>query len=207
MIDMKRLNTGYKANEPTKFGLFHRLLTKEASAKLTNEYPVDGFEKQQRITRPGKLYSFSMLPLVEKGKLLNRPILQNTQWTNLVNELLDPTYTETLSRELSVDLTKTYINIGLYRFSNNDYVEPHIDREDKILTQLFYFNNCWSVDNGGFLQLLHTQNSDSYFFSLPPLSNYSVAIVRTNTAWHAVTPISESSTNARQTLQLEYYRR
>ena len=211
MINFAQVSKGFIIKEPMQAAIFQNLLSLPLQKELTTSYPTENFKLAERQTAPGKLYRFSMLSLVENGKwensILDADNILNPTWKKFINCLLDEKYTQALSSKLNIDLSKSVINIGLYRFGINDYVEPHIDHERKIVTQLFYFNTHWDINNGGFLQLSCNKDLDNCFLKLPPLSIYSVALIRSLSAWHSVMPISSVSTQSRLSLQLEYYQK
>lgn len=205
MIDLQQLASGLVLNQPMRAAIFDNLLSTEIQQQLISTYPEDGFTKNQRLQPPGKLYSFSMLQLVDNGKL-TQP-MKNELWADLIDSLLDQQYRERLAEVLSIDLSDARINIGLYQFDKDDYVDIHLDHDNKLVTQLFYFNTDWAVNDGGFLHLLKNEQQTSSFLRLPPISMYSVAIVRSDSAWHAVEPVTALNGRSRLSLQLEFYKR
>lgn len=205
LIDYERLSNGLVLTQPMHAAVFDNLLPPAVQQQLSMSYPTDGFKKNQRLQPPGKLYSFSMLPLVEDGQI-NQP-MKNNLWANLIDSLLDPRYRHRLAEVLSIDLSDVRINIGLYQYDKDDYVDIHLDHANKRLTQIFYFNTDWAVNDGGFLHLLKNQHQDSSFLRLPPISMYSVVIVQSDAAWHAVEPVTALNGRSRFSLQLEFYQR
>lgn len=207
IVDLARFSNGCTFNSPMKAGVFQNLIPASAQKDLLNAYPKEGFKRCQRAVLPGKLYSFSMHPLVDDGSRVDSSLWECCIWRELVDSILDVSYRQALSEALDIELCDAIINMGLYKFDTGDYVGMHVDREDKIATQIFYFNSLWGVQDGGFLQLFRNNEKNSCFLSLPPLSIYSVAIARDEAAWHAVSPVTELSGQPRMSLQLEYYRR
>lgn len=199
------MNCGVVNNHPMQWGLFSNLIANEEQIQLLTSYPEDGFQLSKKDTGPSKHYCFDIMPLVKNNIVLDIPLYEDRIWRDFISEISSKQYNDQLSQCLNIDLSTTKINIGLYRFKFGHWVEPHVDNLNKIVTQIFYFNKDWNIENGGFLQLLLNKNSENYFFSLAPLSIYSVAIVRGDSAWHSVTPINHLSLS-RKTLQLEFYK-
>ena len=205
MINLEQLSNGLVLAQPMRVAIFDNLLSPAIQQQLASSYPHEEFEKNQRLQPPGKLYSFSMLHLVKDSQRVH-PIKKSV-WVNLIDSLLDQQYRNCLADVLSVDLRYAHVNIGLYQFDKDDYVDIHLDNANKLVTQLFYFNTDWAVNDGGFLHLLKNNKKTSSFLRLPPISIYSVAIVRSDTAWHAVEPITAANDRSRLSLQLEFYKK
>lgn len=174
-----------------------------AHEQLILNYPKEDFFKEQ-IGIDTKQYKFCVHNLVENDVYSKTSINQpNTLWSKLICELLSNKYTQTLSSLINIDLNEKKRSIGLYKFKSNMYVSKHLDKERKILTQLFYFNNTWQSNYGGEFNIYNHEDSRP-LISIPPIALYSIVIIRTTNSWHSVCPINTEQFT-RNTLQVEYW--
>lgn len=170
---------------------------------LENNYPPEEFFNRASGTT-GKDYKFSIAEICNRNIFANDVNKFNPIWQDLLSDLFSDNYTALLSKMINIDLMHKPRSGGFYRLKQNDYVAIHLDKPHKILTQLFYFNPIWDRNFGGFLSLHNENNPDQPFLNLPPLSIYSIIILRTDNSWHSVSRVN-SDTALRNSLQLEYW--
>jgi Rps23 Pro-64 3,4-dihydroxylase Tpa1-like proline 4-hydroxylase len=181
------------------------LLQQDYLTELTSAYPIDGFIPCLRNDGPKKHYSFGILDIV-KNKSINEASRNYVSaiWFELVNHLLSADYQNRIAEITNLKLSETTVNISFYKYGYGDWVSPHIDNPDKLVTQIFYFNPVWSAEWGGYFNLLGSEEAQDIIHSIAPLSTHSVLISRTNSSWHMVTPVTNKSDFFRLSMQLEF---
>ncbi|HLB43329.1 MAG TPA: 2OG-Fe(II) oxygenase [Gammaproteobacteria bacterium] len=188
---------------PYYWGLQNNLIQVDIQPLLVNQFPKEGFTKTSRLEGDGKHYQFEVLNLIQSNEICDSLYHLSPTWQNFIKELASSAYINNLAKYIQRDLDGLRLDIGLFRFNENDWVDIHIDRKDKILTQLFYFNDYWQEDWGGDLYILSEANLKSVLAKVKPLVSHSATIVRTDNAWHYVSPISNKAEVPRLSLQLE----
>ncbi len=207
MICLHALRYALVKKDQQRWALLSNLISPQYHHDLYCAYPTDGFVRCIRDRGPKKHYSFHLQNLILENKYSPTMYSVHKIWVELVQQLMSDAYNNALSRCLDISLQSTYINISFYRFDKGDWVAPHIDNEDKIVTQIFYFNPIWSNIWGGCFKLLASHRMEDEQFSVPPLVNFSVAIARSLEAWHCVNPVAEIAKTSRLSLQLEFIKK
>ena len=208
MIDLRALSSALVSHDKFSWALFSNVIKTEVMQELSPCYPSEGYTRSERRVGPKKHYAFNLLKLVEHN-IYSPPsnIIIDPKWKILADNLMSNEYADILGETLKINLKNALINIGFYRFDTMDWVAPHIDNEDKLVTQIFYFNSLWSNAWGGQFKLLKNQNPLSEFFAVPPLASFSVAIARSDCAWHMVSSIEKIAVQPRLSMQLEFIKR
>ena len=173
--------------------------------QLIQVYPKEGVTHCLRNEGSKKHYSFWIQDIILRNRI-NNTAKKNVAniWFNFAEFILSKDYIDCLSESTKVNLKEMEINISFYKFEKGDWVSPHIDNSDKILTQIFYFNDFWSRDWGGYFNLLGSKHVHDVHFSVPPLVTFSVLIFRTDCSWHMVTPVTDISKASRLSVQIEF---
>ena len=176
----------------------------EVVAELCASFPTAGFIRSQRVSAD-KSYELSCRPLVTAR---GRTTLDLAScWQSLVEELCDPGYRDTVGRAFGLDLGDATMEITCWRYDPGCFLGPHLDKPEKIVTQIFYFNETWREDWGGDLLILGGPSPSSELARIAPLAGASVLLKRCDTSWHAVRRVqSTDATATRRSLQVVFSR-
>lgn len=205
MIELSSITSALIRNEDVIWALTSNLIKSSVQEDLIKAYPQHGFSKAIRDKGTKKHYSFNLLDLVLNNNIVDDPDKNVDEiWYKFANILLTDEYIELISKKMNINLKDASINIGFYKFNPGDWVEPHIDNPNKLVTQIFYFNEFWDYKWGGYLKLLNSKNAFDEYFSVPPLINYTAILTRSNSAWHMVTPVNDVAKTSRLSMQLEF---
>lgn len=205
-VNMKSLKENHVSQQPFPWCMYEDLINREQQTELVNLYPENGFEQAARLEGSKKNYRFNVLPLIHKNVEGPNYHQLNQAWKVFIQELSNREYLNLLLNSYGIKERDYKIDIGLFRFKKGDWVEPHVDHEDKLLTQLFYFNDMWEDKWGGLLLLQEEKEYDKIFAYFTPSIRHSIAFKRTHNAWHSVTALTENSQKERLTLQLEIWK-
>jgi SM-20-related protein len=112
--------------------------------------------------------------------------LPSPAWHHLVKALAHRRYRAAIADLTSVALDDTDLTLDLWEYQTGDWLAPHVDKPEKLVTQLFYFSESWHPEAGGHLLVLDAANSDEPRERLRPATGSSAVLVRSETSWHAV---------------------
>lgn len=118
-------------------------------------------------------------------------------WAALVGALTGPDYRAVMSELTGVPLADSTLSLALWEYRGGDWLAPHVDKPDKLVTQIFYFTEDWVEDHRGRLLILDAPDTAAVSHALPPRSGGSAILVRSESSWHAVEPLSASATPRR----------
>ncbi|MFE4856700.1 2OG-Fe(II) oxygenase [Streptomyces sp. NPDC056670] len=176
---------------------------------LVREFPTEGFHYDVREDggpdrKRYRTYNYQLVRFgVPDEENVNR---LPPAWRLLLADLTSAAYRAAVSAGTGVDLTGTVLDIRMVRYAENCWIEPHVDRPDKVVTHLFYLNDTWRPEWSGALRVLRSADMDDWSKEVFPLAGHSVLMVRTDDAWHAVPPVTGSGTHDRKTLLVHFAR-
>ncbi len=108
-------------------------------------------------------------------------------WWHLLNALRDTRYRDALAELTGVPLDGTRMTIDLWEYRDGDWLAAHVDKPDKVVTQLFYFCRDWQPEVGGHLLVLDSAGAEDHPYErLEPVTGASAILVRSESSWHAV---------------------
>lgn len=110
----------------------------------------------------------------------------DSHWASLVSALNTSSYRDAVSRVSGVDLSTATLTVDLWRYAAGDWLAPHVDKPEKVVTQLFYFSRNWKQGDGGRLLILNRATSSQPDFAYDPISGASALLVRSDSSWHSV---------------------
>jgi Rps23 Pro-64 3,4-dihydroxylase Tpa1-like proline 4-hydroxylase len=122
--------------------------------------------------------------------------LPSPAWRQLVEALRDQRYRAALGELTGVALADTKLTIDLWEYRAGDWLAPHVDKPEKVVTQLFYFSKDWRPDVGGHLLVLDSADApERPRRRLRPVTGASAVLVRSASSWHAVESTRGSGTS------------
>jgi Rps23 Pro-64 3,4-dihydroxylase Tpa1-like proline 4-hydroxylase len=127
-------------------------------------------------------------------------------WGLLRDALAGPAYREHISRLTGVSLEDSTFTLDLWEYRTGDWLAPHVDKPEKLVTQIFYLAEDWRPGDGGRLLVLATDDPASVVRTLPPRLGSSAILVRSDTSWHAVEAPGPRSP-ARRSVTATFWRR
>lgn len=124
----------------------------------------------------------------------------------LLRFLGGPRYRELVSAFTGIDLSRCDVSLDLWEYRSGHWLAPHVDKADKLVTQIVYLTEGWKEATGGRLLILHDADPSSVAEALPPRAGASAIIVRSDSSWHAVEPVSPEAA-PRRSLTIIYRER
>jgi hypothetical protein len=89
-------------------------------------------------------------------------------WRQLADELLSFDYREALSAISGVNVCSLPMKASFWRYEGGSQLPPHTDTPNKALTHLMYFNDDWTLEQGGCFRILNSNDADDCVAEIPP---------------------------------------
>jgi Rps23 Pro-64 3,4-dihydroxylase Tpa1-like proline 4-hydroxylase len=141
--------------------------------------------------RAGKSYRFSMATLT-----LDAPI-PGALWPQALATFDGRAYRDALGSLAGVGLRDAPVSFHLWEYAENDWLSPHLDKAEKLVTQVIYLTQGWREGAGGRLLILERDELTSAVRRIPPLLGSATVLVRSDSSWHAVEPVVPGSPRRR----------
>jgi Rps23 Pro-64 3,4-dihydroxylase Tpa1-like proline 4-hydroxylase len=93
---------------------------------------------------------------------------------------------ELLAGLSGVDLSGTHVSLTVWEYRGGDFLAPHVDKEEKVLTQIVYLGEHWADGDGGRLLVQRTPDPDDVVARLSPSLGATAVLVRSDDSWHSV---------------------
>src|SRR5215469_14113994 len=131
-------------DSPWPHAYLERMLPPAFAAALTDSFGRFDLERCVETERE-KSYRFGT------GRLdaLDPAALPAAQWTRLVAVLGGPEYRDAMSKLCDVPLDDAEFTLSVWEYRGGDWLAPHVDKADKLVTQIFYLTRAWQPGDGG----------------------------------------------------------
>lgn len=128
-------------------------------------------------------------------------------WQELVREILSTRYRDTVQQLAGIPLDDAGVTVRIDRYLPGCWIEPHVDRADKVVTHLLYFNEEWRPEWGGEFRVLNGPDMDDCRERVLPLLGTSVVMVRSDRSWHGVPPVAPEAPEGRMSMLVHFVQR
>jgi SM-20-related protein len=206
MLDLTRLTPNALSCDPYRWAVVDQLFSPVDCEKLARTFPRDHFKTVEGYDGE-KGYQYEARSLIAMGAdVPTGARFLSPEWTHLAEDLLSSAYREALSRLTGVELTQLPIEANVFHYGRSAWLGPHVDLPDKVVTQVFYFNEAWKQSDGGCLTILRSGDVSQIVKVVLPLVGNSVVLVRSENSWHAVSRVRENCRSSRRSLTVTFYR-
>lgn len=182
--------TASRARErPYRWAEVGGLFEDRDAAELVATFPRDHCKRVEG-TDGEKSWSYWCRPLIRIGS--ERPAFDASLtpiWQRLASDLVSPGYRAEMSHLAGFDLLGCPIEVNCYHYGPNDWLGPHVDLPDKLVTHILYFNERWRRRWGGCFTVLGSARDDDRKAIVLPRAGSSAVVVRSERSWHAVPPV------------------
>ncbi len=107
-------------------------------------------------------------------------------WDDFLRLLGSDAHRDLLARRSGVDLSGTRVTLTVWEYRGGDFLAPHVDKEEKVLTQIVYLGEQWAEGDGGRLLVQRTPDPDDVVSRLSPTLGATAVLVRSDHSWHSV---------------------
>ncbi|GAA6619164.1 2OG-Fe(II) oxygenase family protein [Scytonema sp. NUACC26] len=220
MLNLSAIRTATMQEFPYRHTFIEKLLSEETSAELAKSFPQHEFREStgndhcflwrrliandEDIAKMQQL-SDHWLRRIESKEVTSDIDNLSPIWQKLIVELWQPEYIETMEELSGLQLSNCVKVIALRQYHPGHYILPHTDQPSKILTHLLFLNEHWSSAWGGCLQILHSQQPESIYQEILPLSACSVVFVRADNSWHMVNTVTQEAPSCRLAAQIAFF--
>lgn len=176
---------------------------------LSESFATEDFVRSERQgDNVGKNYLMFNYVLVKEGVVdEERLVSLSPIWQELIGELRAPEYRRVMERLTGVDLRDTDLTIRIDRYEPGCWIQAHLDKPDKVVTHLLYFNQEWSEEWGGDFRVLRSSDMDDCHQRVLPALGRSIVMAWTENAWHAVSPVTPHATEGRMSVLVHFVQR
>lgn len=127
-------------------------------------------------------------------------------WRRLAQDLGSPAYRAALSCLTGKDLSEAPMEVNVFHYGPGASLGAHPDLNDKVVTHILYFNSTWNRADGGCLSILSANDINAVSAVVEPLIGNSAVLVRSDSSWHAVSPVVKGCTSSRRSVTVTFYR-
>ncbi|MFJ8962753.1 2OG-Fe(II) oxygenase [Lentzea sp. NPDC102401] len=197
--DLVRFTSAARREDPFPWYHVTETLAPEWAELLLKTFPEDGFTK---VGRAGGEKSYTMrvrrLHPAATGDLPQ-------PWDEFLGHVVGTAYRENVERLTGLSLEGLRIEVNLWRYDQESWLDPHVDKQNKVVTQVFYFNRDWPSDGGGDLLLLGSSSVGDVRERVAPELGSSVILVRGENSWHAVAKGGRAGGGERLSAQVVFH--
>lgn len=138
-------------------------------------------------TQADKTYRFSTAALT-----LDSPI-PGGLWREGLKAFGSGAYREALGSLTGVRLCDADVTFDLWEYVGGDWLSPHLDKPEKLVTQVIYLTPGWREGAGGRLLIQERDEPASAVCRIPPRFGNATILVRSDSSWHAVESVGPGS--------------
>lgn len=209
IIDQQAIRGAPLRRTPYRYAVLAESFTDPVvTRRLGEEFPRQGFALTERTrAEPGqKRYRTFDHQLVRHDRPYTAHLAAlSPLWRRLVTELRGPGYRAALASLVPAPPDGLALEVRLTRYGPGCWIEPHTDRADKVVTQLFYFNTGWQPAWHGDFRVLNGPDIEDVAEQVRPARGTSLIMIRSDRSWHGVPPVSEDCPQDRLTLLVHLY--
>jgi lipopolysaccharide transport system ATP-binding protein len=190
---------------PYCWGQSSGLFAPDDAKRLAAEFPTQGFWTIAGV-EPGRHYRYMARSLIAMGA--ERPGRSGTlsdAWLAFALDLLSPDYRQVVSDIVQMDLSDALLEANITQYGRGHSLSPHVDLKEKLVTQIFYFNEDWVQEDGGNLEIMASRDAATGTATITPQVGTSALLVRSHRSWHRVTPVREGHERPRRSLNVIFH--
>ncbi len=206
MLDLTQIARRTLENEPYAWAQIGELYAPKHAAALAATYPRDHFKTVSGYDGE-KSYQYEARALLGLGAdTVAHAGELSAAWLELAHDLLSPDYRTAMSLLTGHDLTAVPVEANVFHYGPGASLGPHLDLPSKLVTHVLYFNATWRAADGGCLTILRSGDAADVAAEILPLVGNSSVLVRSDSSWHAVSPVAASCRRSRRSVTVTFYR-
>jgi hypothetical protein len=207
MLNCRQLEEGSLHQDPFEWAFVDRLFTPTDASAVAGSYPMDHF-KTVRGNDGEKGYEYDVRSLIHMGAQSPSDSEHLAPaWRQLATDLLSNDYRQAMTRLTNRNLDDMVIEANVFHYGPNDWMGPHLDLKEKVITHVLYFNDSWNSADGGCLNILRSSTPSDVHTEVPPIVGNSVVLVRSEKSWHSVSRNVGASGRSRRSMTVTFYPR
>mgnify|MGYP001070569340 CR=1 FL=1 len=157
--------------DPWHYAHIPAVLPAQVAERVAAEFPA---ALLARCSRPNgeKSYSFGTAAIDADTRWAE----DATALPELIEALAGNEYRKSLGELTDTDLTDAQLTIGLWEYAAGHWLAPHVDKEEKVVTQIFYVTEGWQENDGGRLLILGSSDQKDIRAAHAPALGSSAAL-------------------------------
>ena len=205
MLELGRIHETVLETKPYRWAFIDDLFRPGMASDLAATFPCDQFKKVAGYDKE-KGYEYFSRSLIHMGASeASHAGGLSANWRELAGDLLSAEYRQAMSRLSGLDLSEARLEVNVIHYGPNCWLGPHVDLKEKILTHILYFNQSWTREHGGYLQILKSKDPPAVHAEVLPLVGNSAVLVRSEDSWHAVARVAETCRVSRRSLNVIFH--
>lgn len=205
VLRTERFVRSFVETQPYTWAAPSEVLDSHSATLLADSYPMQALVRTQRAPSEGdKSYSMLTSTILNESDGTCDISQIDGIWRSLYDELVAPSYRRVIGEMLEIDLTDSQLELRLSAYPPSGWLSPHTDRDDKLVSQIYYFNRTWDAAWGGTFNVLEASDAGVPSASIAPLLGMSVLFVRSDSSWHSVSPVHPDTDQVRKTLLVHF---
>ncbi|WP_445261968.1 2OG-Fe(II) oxygenase [Pseudomonas sp. EA_65y_Pfl2_P74] len=161
--------------------------------------------QETTVQSASKTYRMNVCPLLSSDGAAAR-LDAGSVWELFCAELMGVRYRTAVGELTGLDLRDCRLEINAWIYDAGCFLAPHTDKEDKILSHLFYLVPRWETSWGGRLLILRSHTLEDCAYALTPTPDKSVILLRSALSWHAVEQVNPIARFPRLSVQVIFLR-
>lgn len=171
---------------------------------LVDSYPTDSY-RNIMVNSKERQYDYDVRAIVRlNSKVVENRNLLDPHWQKFADYVISDKYRQFVEGITGIRTANLPIEVNLFKYSKNCFMDAHQDLNTKVITQVVYFNKDWQFDNGGCLNILNSKDVNDVHKRILPVIGNSVIIIRSENSWHSVeTTLCDES---RRSVTITFYK-
>lgn len=205
MLEIGRLDQQTLHTQPYRWAFVDQLFTRANAVSLATSFPRDHFKRVAGYDGE-KGYEYAARSLIHlRADAPSHADDLSASWRELARDLLSPAYRAAMTRLTGTDLAHAPLEVNVVHYGPGAWLGPHVDLREKIVTQIFYFNQAWNAEDGGCLNILRSSDASDFIAQIAPMVGNSVVLVRSDTSWHTVSRVASHCHHSRRSMNVIFH--
>jgi Rps23 Pro-64 3,4-dihydroxylase Tpa1-like proline 4-hydroxylase len=112
-------------------------------------------------------------------------------WHALAADLLSMEYRDAVTTATCIDVREAPMQAHFEVGETGSWYHPHVDKNHRAVSHLFYFNERWDRHWGGSLRILRSRDIDDVIAEIDPIAGVAVLMAHAPALWHGTPAITE----------------
>ena len=191
---------------PYSWAVINNFIELQLQKKLASEFPMSDFQHMRRRQGSDKCYEAWFRAIRNPTDNASNVEGLSDSWQQLVLAVESSSYRENMSKATGIDLKNDLLEITMWQFGPEHFLDPHTDIPAKRLAHLIYFNDDWETQWGGCFRVLQSKNIEDKVYELAPNLDKSLMFIRSDKSWHGVSRLNAPS-KIRKVLQISFWKK
>lgn len=201
IVNVDLIHSSCMNENPFRWIHLRDFLSSKNAHELGRTFPVNRL--RESVGREGHYHLYDMT-LVDQDEILPDTFELSPIWRDLVQELVSLEYKKAIQELTCTNLDSCELKVRLCEYQTGNWMLPHTDKADRVVTQIIYLSEGWKPEWGGSLDILNSMDGEDIVYRVYPIFSSTVLFVRSDVSYHAVAPVSKLAPVTRKTILIQY---